>query len=182
MITYDNLFSFFKRKNYGWKQSEYFDEAWKERIYILSTLIKDTEQSILDLGCGKEWLREFIGENILYIPVDYVKRSERCIVCDFNKKEFPSISADVAFLSGVLEYIEDPVWFFAEIYKKCNSLIFSYCATNFYPQVKYRRSLNWVNDLNRNDILHLLENTGFVLSKEILSNKHLLFRFKKKVH
>lgn len=166
--------------NDSWKQNEYFDESWKERIYLLSILINNRDQSVIDFGCGKEWLREFIDENILYTPVDYIKRSEQCIVCDFNKKEFPNISADAAFLSGVLEYIEDPTWFFGEIHKKCQSLICSYCATDFYPQIKYRRSLNWVNDFSKKELIGLIENVGFLLARESPSSKNLLLRFDKK--
>ena len=42
----------------SWKDFEYFDIKWKKRIQLMAALI-DKETTILDLGCGKMWLRVF---------------------------------------------------------------------------------------------------------------------------
>jgi hypothetical protein len=183
IIKIQNILSKKKQLNYknhsNWKNNEYFDESWKERIYLLSTLIKKSDKSIVDLGCGKEWLREYLPENIKYIPVDYKKRSEDTMIYDFNKKEFPDIKADVAFISGTFEYVNDFEWFLTEIKNKFKAIIISYCDTDFYPLETYRKSLNWVNHLSREEFIENIYKAEFILTKEIDSKEHLLLRFDK---
>ena len=149
----------------SWKNNEYFDEAWKRRIGALALLIED-ERVILDLGCGKMWLKEMLPENIKYISCDYTKRGPDTIICDFNKKEFPSVEADVCFVSGVFEYIVNTDWFLEKIHGCCGSLIISYCTTDFHPDIKARRALNWVNDFSFEELKKAIEAKGFVFYKK----------------
>lgn len=58
------------------------------RTKHLSSLIDPQAKSVMDLGCGEMKLREYLAPEIKYIPVDYVKRSEETLVCDFNKHQF----------------------------------------------------------------------------------------------
>ena len=65
----------------NWKDIEYFDENWKERIRLMSQFIPQGV-TVLDLGSGREWLKEVVGENF-YTGVDYTRRSSTTIVCEF---------------------------------------------------------------------------------------------------
>ena len=89
-----------------WEDFEYFDESWRIRIKEMAVYINNAE-TVMDLGCGKMWLRDYLHSSNLYIPVDYKNRGEGTIVCDFTKHQFPEKNADVIFVSGCLEYIAD---------------------------------------------------------------------------
>jgi hypothetical protein len=127
-----------------WQNIEYFDADWKKRICKMAELIGD-EKVILDLGCGKMWLRQFLGPEKVYLGCDYVKRDADTIVCDFNKYQFPDCQADLCFVSGCLEYVEDLNWFFDEIARHALVLVVSYCTYELSPDIRLRKSLGWVN-------------------------------------
>lgn len=161
----------------SWKDSEYFDEAWKRRISALATFLED-EKRVLDLGCGKMWLKEMLPKEVQYIGCDYVERGQDTLVCDFNKKEFPAVRVDVCFVSGVLEYIQDTDWFLKNIKNCCNALIISYCTTDLHPSVKVRRLHNWVNDFSFEQLKEKIESKGFVLQKKGVIDNNTLMKFK----
>lgn len=171
--------SFRGSKTNSWKSNEYFDPNWKLRIKDMSQYI-DSGSVVIDFGCGEMWLKEFITENELYIPVDYVSRGEGTIICDFNKYEFPKIDANIAFVSGCLEYIHDVNWFIEKISKSNNKCILSYCTTDFFSNTEIRKELAWQNHLSKSDIIILFENNNFFLVEENLTKtNNQIFVFKK---
>lgn len=136
-------------------------------------------KSILDLGCGKMWLKRYLQGNPYY-PVDYRERGDGTIICDFNKKQFPRKHADVAFVSGVMEYVKDAEWFVARIAKNCNQCVISYCLREDYPDIRFRRRQAWVNDYSYDEIVHMFSHAGFRLAGEnqaIVNNR--IFNFLK---
>jgi trans-aconitate methyltransferase len=105
----------FKDIEFTWDNSKEHEFDWRKNnavIKYLALWIDDKDTSVADLGCGKEMhLRECLPCCCKYIPVDYLSRSEDTIVCDFNEKDLPELKVDVAFVSGVLQVIKDPVQF-----------------------------------------------------------------------
>lgn len=174
-----NSLAFFKKKASGprWKNYEYFDAGWKERIHQLASFIED-EQVILDLGCGPMWLREMLPPGIHYMGCDYTKREDTTLICDFNKKEFPAVQADACFVSGVLEYVEDPDWFLDRICACCDALLLSYCTTDYHPDRRSRASLHWVNHLSFTELMDKMEARGFILCKRGMAGRNELMKFK----
>jgi hypothetical protein len=153
---------FRKNKTISWKNIEYFDPNWKKRIKDMSEFI-DSGSTIIDLGCGEMWLKEFITGNEVYIPVDYKSRGDGTVVCDFNKYEYPRIDADVAFVSGCLEYIKDYEWFIENICINQKKCILSYCTIEDFPQIPQRTEFTWVNHLSEFQIIKLFEKYSFKL-------------------
>jgi hypothetical protein len=165
----------------SWKDVEYFDESWKIRIETMSQFI-DQNDSIIDLGCGKMWLKEFLHTSNIYIPVDYVDRGDRTIICDFNKYEFPKNIVDVSFISGCLEYINDYTWFLNNVCSQCNRCILSYCIFEKYPNLKNRKKSHWVNNLKEKDIIALFSDNGFYLTQHLISpTLNYIYCFDKKL-
>lgn len=163
----------------NWSEDEYFLESWKGRIKVLASLLKD-EASILDLGCGMQWLKEFIPDHIEYYPVDFKKRTSDIIVCDFNKKQFPNIKSDVAFISGCLEYVNDTSWFISEISKSCSTALCSYSSLEKFPDIKFRKTWMWVNHLTRDQVIDLFYSYGMELTAEGDFPGQEIFRFDKR--
>jgi hypothetical protein len=152
----------------SWKDVEYFDESWKIRIQTMSQFI-DKNDSVIDLGCGKMWLKEFLHSSNSYIPVDYINRADYTIICDFNKYEFPANTADISFISGCLEYINDYTWFINKVCNHCERCIISYCIFEKYPNIKNRKKSHWVNHLLEKDIIKLFAENGFYLTHQVIS-------------
>lgn len=167
---------FFPKK---WRGNEYYVVEWKERIAALAQMIKD-ETSVLDLGCGMQWLREMIPDQMIYYPVDLNPIEKNVIVCDFNKMQFPDIYADLAFISGCIEYINDVSWFVESVSKRCKCVICSYCSIEKHPDIKTRRNYMWVNHLTKSEIINIFLSNNMVLTKDISSEGSDYFRFDKK--
>ncbi|HTH93044.1 MAG TPA: oligosaccharide flippase family protein [Candidatus Paceibacterota bacterium] len=148
-----------------WKDIEYFDSAWSDRIGQMAQYIP-AGASILDLGCGKMLLQQYLELNHTYYPVDYKDRGEGTIVCNFNRHHFPDRYADIAFVSGVLEYVENVPVFIADIAKHTNQCILSYCLIEDFPNISFRRKQAWVNAFSRDDIISLFSQAGFVIKDE----------------
>jgi hypothetical protein len=98
------------------------------------------------------YLRRLLPAHIAYYPVDHIPQCEQTIVCDFNKQEFPDLKADVAFLSEILEYISDVEWFFNCISNRVNKIILSYSCMEAFPDLEYRQSHGWQNNLTTDEI------------------------------
>ncbi len=138
-----------------WKEIEYFDEKWQERIKRLAEFVPPGS-SVMDLGCGKMWVRNFLVDCV-YIPVDYASRGEETIVCDFNKGEFPDRNVDVAFVSGCLEYVENPRWFVDQIVNHADRCVISYCTTEAFPNPVMRSATGWKNSFDAAQIIAMFE-------------------------
>lgn len=141
-------------------------------------------KSIIDLGCGKEALRSIIPCDTTYTPVDYIQRNPQVIVCDFNAHEFPNIKADAMFVSGLLEYIADPVWFIKNVCAAGKYCAISYCSFNTFSDISYRRQMGWINDFTADNILELFDIYNFKLLNKntILDNDLFCFASKDQLH
>lgn len=162
----------------SWKNIEYFNPEWKERIKTMSELLPPGTNSIADLGCGLMWLKEFISKDIKYIGVDYTSRDGETIICDFNKKQFPNLTTDIAFVSGCLEYVNDATWFVKKIAENARGCIISYCVFEEFNDQKFRDQRTWVNSFTEQEIVNLFTMEGFVLKKK-LDTKNRIFYFEK---
>lgn len=148
-----------------WESNEAFDPDWASRILFMAGFI-ESGNSIVDLGCGPGWLKKFLPPGCVYYGCDAIARDGNTIVCDFNKNEFPDIFVDVAFISGVLEYVREWEWFIECSTKCSNKIVMSYCTSDYFPDRKYRKELGWVNSLSISTIIKLLEENGFAISKQ----------------
>ena len=160
-----------------WKDREYFDEAWKARIRQMSAYI-ESDASVLDVGCGQCWLKEYLAPSNAYTGIDYVDRGDN-LVFDFNSGDaYPSLRADIGFCSGVLEYVEEPgkfVHWIASVSRKC---IVSYCLVEDFPDTRTRRKLAWKNDLDRRKLVNLFAECNFQLSAQtITATRNSIFVF-----
>lgn len=163
-----------------WRDAEYFDPVWKQRIGQMAKLLPSGEQmKVMDLGCGKMWLKEFLPDRFEYIPVDYTDRGEGTILCDFNNLDFPERDVDVAFVSGCMEYVENFSLFIVQISKHAEHCLISYCSTDYTPDIAVRSARNWVNHLGESEIVTLFRDVGFELVESI-SQENTIFLFSKK--
>ena len=151
-----------------WKSVETFDESWRKRIQLMAGFVPLDACSILDVGCGRMWLREYIPGTCEYRGLDYVSRGEGCIVCDLNRREFPEEPVDVVFISGCLEYVEDYPWFLRTVAKRSlKRVILSYCVVDHFDNMPQRRALAWVSDLTEAALLAECTSAGLNLVSKV---------------
>ena len=153
-----------------WKNKERFNPAWKNRIEVMSTFLDSEDKSVVDLGCGPMWLKEFLDPGVAYTGVDYVDRGPGSVVRDLNKGEFSEVDADVYFVSGCLEYIHDPAWLIRMICSHTEKCVLSYCDVGRFPDRKWRESLGWVNHLSKQEVIEMFRSHGFALCAENVSS------------
>jgi len=179
-----NLFS--RKKNcpnaQHWENPQNFDQVWKKRIEIMATYLNSGEQ-VLDFGCGMMWLENFLKNENKYVPIDFIKRDDRTIVFDLNRDDFPEIYGGIAFLSGVLEYINDIDKFILEL-KNRNyvKIILSYCTTEKIWKLSERKKLKWKNHESIFNLIRKFfpEYVLIALNDYISNNTILVFQRKDK--
>jgi hypothetical protein len=118
---------------------------------------------VLDLGCGRMALRNFLPNGCRYQGCDLVAREADTVVCDFNAGEFPSeaaAQADIIVMLGVLETIVDVESFFTHLRLCKRDVLLSYCATNLTGKCD-RAALGWVNSFSFFDLARLFDRYGF---------------------
>jgi tRNA G46 methylase TrmB len=110
----NNLFSLAQRvkadKN-TWKREMKYTTGMQKRggrmLNLASELVE--WRKVVDIGCGNQQLRDVVAQlnpKAQYIGIDRLKHQPDTLIADFNKGEFPEVSADLAVVSGVLEYIQ----------------------------------------------------------------------------
>lgn len=138
----------------NWRNIERFNETWKKRIQFMASFIERDEFVVVDLGCGPMWLKNEIGEQTKYIGVDYKDRGNGTLICDFNQYQFPTINADVYFVSGCMEYVEDWKWFIKKICSQGAKCIISYCSLDNVSNPKLRAKHAWVSAVKQEEIIN----------------------------
>ena len=106
-------------------------EAFDQRAKMMSQLIPGDVNSIMDLGCGAEFLKKYINPEIQYYGLDYCKRSSTTIVCDLNKEQLPDIYVDMYYMAGLIYYIDDIERLIAQM-KNAKYILFDYGGTERY--------------------------------------------------
>jgi hypothetical protein len=162
-----------------WSSSEEFDEGWKRRIAAMASHIK-TPCSVADFGCGMMWLEQLLPPGSTYVPIDLVRRDDRTIVLDLNRDALTSIHAEVAFLSGVLEYVENVELFTRKLSDAgFRKIILSYCTLEKFGDLNNRRGLNWVSHKSLYDLLAIfLPEFALTALDDINGNTILIFNRK----
>lgn len=110
--------------------------------------------SIVDIGCGNQQLKQIVEKikpDAKYIGIDRLDHCNDTLLADFNKGEYPVITADLAVVSGVFEYIKARMVnkFINNVCASAPIVAFSYCSTDY---VKRRNSI-WVNHYKLSDII-----------------------------
>lgn len=131
-------------QNADWEKNERLlgleQTKWHRRIVTMSQWIHADDRIVMDLGAGNMHLKHLLPAGAKYIPVDYKKRFDETVVCDFNKGEFPKEFADVIVCAGIIGYIKKPFVFLDQAMHHCKKILLS-ChrdgADNISPIVEY---------------------------------------------
>lgn len=170
-IKEENILSYqlFFPERIHWSDLEY-STIWGThmgRVKEIADWIPTEVKSVADYGAGKLSLKEFLNPAVLYYPIDYIKRSEETIVCDFDKDNFPDIKTDVSVCTATLVFIERVEELLEHICSHTfRTIILSYVTWEAFSNTAGRRVSGYINDFTEDNIQQMLLKHGFIL-KEI---------------
>lgn len=137
------------------------------RVKKIADWIPTDVESVADYGAGKLSLKKFLKPAVLYYPIDYIKRSEETIVCDFDKDNFPDIKTDISVCTATLVFIERVEDLLEHICSHTfRTIILSYVTWEAFSNTAGRRVSGYINDFTEDNIRQMLLKYGFIL-KEI---------------
>lgn len=90
---------------------------WPERSEAIARLVP-AGASVIDIGAGAQGLRRHLDPSCRYTPADLYPRTPETLILDLNGGPWPRGRWDVAVLSGVLEYANDP----AQVLRRLHAL------------------------------------------------------------
>ena len=146
-----------------WTKEMQYSEIMENRIKkILSLFDVNEYKSVMDLGCGKQTLKNYLPKTIKYIPVDQHNHIATTIIKDFNKGEFLYEKVDAVFCLGVFEYIYDLPAFVKKIASVTNTIIGSYIFYGDRPKPEYV-----VNKYTEEEFWEIFSREGFEVIKYV---------------
>ena len=158
---------------YGYKKWKDYDNVidfssgrWDYRVEKVASCIEANVKSVMDLGAGAMSLQKYIPAQVEYYPVDYCKRAENTIVCDFEDEQFPEKQVDCIVASGMLEYIANLEWFVEQICNHCNEAVISYISIETMPDFAIRQHEGWKNNLSIVALIRLFGKNKFMPVQE----------------
>jgi predicted O-methyltransferase YrrM len=151
-----------------WQNINSLQDEWVKRIRALRDMLPSDTKSLVDFGCGKKVLKQFLSPDILYIGIDSHRKFGADRELDLNSKftteDLPK--ADVAFFSGVLEYIANLPYVLEKISYNFSTIVFSYHTfTQKSSSRGSRRNLGWVNDFTLSELASCLESNDFTITR-----------------
>lgn len=147
----------------------------------MSQYIPD-KSSIIEFGAGRLILKDFINDSCTYQSSDLISREPSTIVCDLNSDDLPNFKPyDIAFFSGVLEYVVDLDKIMQKISPKMGSFIVSYATRDKIDNMTFRRNQGWLSHFTNEDLLCIFREYGFELKhKDFWTNQDIYVFDKRK--
>lgn len=172
------VLSFLKKSDIKkWGDLRNHSAKWSGRSELMSKFINEGE-SVFEFGAGRCHLKTMLPKNCTYISSDIVKREENTLVCDINQRPLPDFpKSDIAFFSGVLEYVHDLDSFLPGIKKSFKKVITSYADIETSKGKLARTSHGWFNHLSHQQFIDVFEKNGFTLIEQSRWERHGIYVF-----
>jgi len=163
-----------------WASGAEFDEAWKKRIEVMARHI-DQPGTVADFGCGMMWLKPLLQPSNSYLGIDCLPRTPETIVLDLNKDSLDVVHADIAFLSGVLEYVRDVPGFVRQLKgRNFRRIILSYCTIEKHPDMATRRNCNWESHESIFDLIGYFLSEFHLTALDDINNHNTILAFSRR--
>ena len=162
-----------------WGNPSSLKSDWDERTFMLADMIPESATSIIEFGAANMVLKEKLLPHQKYTPSDLVDRGEGTIVYDLNLLPYSFIADkyDVAFFSGVLEYVHNVPELIKYVRTFADVIIFSYAHSP--TNRESRKRSGWVNEYTHSEMVDLVESNSFKLAKldQWQGGRQLLYKF-----
>lgn len=155
------IFRFINRSDtQRWEKEKALQDRWEDRTKMLGQHIKNGSK-VFEFGAGNMRLKKYLPKNCIYIPSDFVRRTDEMHIIDLNKtlQEIPK--SNYIVFSGVLEYVKnlEKVLKFYSGYTE--NFLLSYAVLEAYPNIKNRRKEGWISDNSHQEILEIAKKINF---------------------
>ena len=152
-----------------WKDLEHSTE-WgmhEGRVKLIAGLIPCNIKSVADYGEGKRSIKKYLCPSVRYYPVDYIKRSDATILCDFDKDELPDLRTDVSICTATLVFIEKIERLIRHLcVHTAHFVVISYVTTDIFSDIDGRRASGYVNDYSEREVINRFQENGFALKNK----------------
>ncbi len=169
-----------------WTNADNFHSSWIYRNqhmfdFVKSSITIDDEMSFCEYGCGS--LSPFSSiarkQNHICYRADFKQWDDDCALIDLNDKYFIPIKADIAVMSGVLEYINNIDNLFRKLSLSHSYILFSYnyfnCNNNAIDILIDRvQRQGWRNHYSLEKLFNFLKEFGYVVSLAEYKNQVII--------
>lgn len=156
-------------KNFIGQQAAINGDFSRAKYKIVSKMIPDECKLVADLGAASGMLEQYLKENVMYLPVDYMKIREDEIVCDLNKYEYPDICEDsnksCIVLCGIIQCVKDWKWLLKRSTEAADNVIISHNDIVRINRDFRREHLTWKNAVFNHQIILEMQNLGFEMKE-----------------
>lgn len=158
----------------SWQSNEENDRelinqnSYDDRSRIMASLIPEDVGSLLDIGCGACFLKQYLPDRIKYYGLDYCQREGADFVCDINNEAMPDIKVDMYYMAGLVYYVDDMDKFISGL-TNAEYILFDYGGTERYLRLDGVPADPLVNARNNfvspEEIFNILRKYGFTYEK-----------------
>ncbi|NLP61669.1 hypothetical protein [Paraburkholderia sacchari] len=141
-------------------------EGWETRAQQAASML-GAVSSVADVGCGMMTLEKYLSRNILYIPLDVVRRDVRTVVIDLNKDELPDLGAECVVGLGLLEYLFDVPSVLRRIACVYRVAVLSYNPLDRLSNMSERTGHAWVNHYAEAELESLFHSCGLQIEERV---------------
>jgi len=141
-------------------------ELMSKRFEMISDWkwIPEDVKIVADYGAGHMFLKEYLPQNSIYYPIDYIDRGQDTIICDFNKGEYPDIRSELSACTATLMCVKPAYELVKHIcLHTVKTVIFSYVTIEGFSDINARRRSSICNDFSTQEIINMFENNNFNL-------------------
>lgn len=154
----------------------------RKRAEIFAAWIKPFAESVADYSCERNFLKEFLRENVRYESPDYIRFRGNTPYVDFSGMA-SAFQTDVSSCLAMLMSFCDPAvvidYLCAHTRK---AIIASYVPLERLPDIPARRSINYNNDYTERQLINAFGAKGFQLIKaeqDPFDAVHIVYLFEK---
>jgi hypothetical protein len=162
-----------------WQANTAETPRWNGRNEVLAKHI-EPGSAVLDLGSGAQTLRELLPPDCHYQPCDLVDAPD-VLRCDFNQDLWPVLPReyDVAVVSGVIEYLHDPVRFLERVPTLADRVILTHVYRN--EGAPRPRGPSWATHMTRSELEATFDEIGIRWEKIDQWNRHGIYELRRPV-
>lgn len=145
-----------------WADLENYRASWAYRTEFMADFVTEGT-TVVEFGAGEGRLEALLPAGCVYRPADIVSRGEGSFVCDLNVRPLPALPpGDIAFFSGVLEYVNNLAGLVEALRWNYETIIMSYVTADHLPPG--RRDPRWRHAMTWSQISAVFDHAGFVLT------------------
>ena len=174
------LVSFFSKRNSDairWSKKGSLSPEWDSRTIQMANLVPPGT-TVLEFGAGRMILAKHLPPGCMYKPSDIVDRGSGTFICDLNDPVLPTFpDHQVAFFSGVLEYVQDIPRLIDHLSSSTKVFVLSYSCNEEHSNKITRRASGWINDLDSQTLINIFIRNGYRLDFTGSWRSQKIFRF-----